>query len=271
MKKSALFFTGVLIYLLIQSFHIYSQSFIPARTYGEQNLTEDFLCSEVVYPEQELREGIEGKVVLAFTVEKDGSVSQVSVREKVNPDLDREALRLFRMLLWEPATNLGQPVSSDNEFPISFNIKKYNKHCKSRGYTTSSYVYSPVDTSMKVYEYNQVEKKPYPVFEEKDMRLGMFIAKNIKYPETAYRQNLSGKVSLKFVVEPTGRVSNTRVINPVGGGCTQEAIRLLGMIRWMPGIRDQQAVRSFMTLDIEFKLPEDSNMNMFENSQMNPN
>ena len=271
MKKKTLCFTGLVFCFMFQCLWLFSQNSTEARPYGEQNLIEDFLCSEVVYPENELKQGIEGKVVISFTIDKDGSVSKVQVREKVNPDLDREAVRLFRMILWEPATSFGQPVESTREFPISFNIKKYNKHCKTRGYITSSYPYTPVDTSLQVYEYSQADKKPYPIFEEKDMKLGMFIAKNIRYPETAYRQNLSGKVSLKFVVEPTGRVSNIRVINPVGGGCTQEAIRLLGMIKWMPAIENQKAVRSFMNLDIEFKLPEDSDMNIFENSQMNSN
>ena len=103
------------------------------------------------------------------------------------------------------------------------------------------------------------------------MTIGAFIARNIKYPESAYRQNLSGKVGLRFVVEPSGRNSNIKVLEPVGGGCTQEAVRLLQMIRWMPGIKNSMAVRTFMNIDIEFKLPEDSNMNMFENGSMNSN
>jgi protein TonB len=103
------------------------------------------------------------------------------------------------------------------------------------------------------------------------MTLMKFINGNIKYPETAYRQNISGKVTLRFVIEPQGRVSNIKVIQPVSGGCTQEAIRLLKLIKWMPGIRENMAVRTFMNMDINFKLPEDSDMKMFENSQMNSN
>jgi TonB family protein len=258
--------------LMMISFQVlFAQNYQSAHPYSDPKLLQDFLCSEVVYPEQALNQGIEGKVVLSFIVEKDGSVSQVRVQEKVVPELDAEALRLFRMLLWEPAVSLGQPVASENEFPINFNIKKYNKHCKTRGYITSEYPFAPVDTSNNVYDYSLVDKKPYPVFDEKNMKLETFIAKNIKYPETAYRQNLSGKVSLRFVVELQGRVSNIKVLSPVGGGCTQEAIRLLQLIRWMPGIKNQVAVRTFMNLDIQFNLPEDSDMNMFENGQMNAN
>jgi TonB family protein len=244
---------------------------MPAMPYGEAKLIPDFLCSEVTYPEEALANDIEGEVIIAFSVEKDGSVGKVMVSQHVSHEVDAEALRLFRMLLWEPAVSMGQPVASENTYTIDFNIKKYNKHCKQRGYVTTEYPFLPVDTSNYVYEYANTEKKPYALFDEKGMTVGAFIARNIKYPESAYRQNLSGKVGLRFVVEPTGRVSNIKVLEPVGGGCTQEAIRLLQMLRWMPGIRNSMAVRTFMDLGIEFKLPEDSDMNMFENGSMNSN
>jgi TonB family protein len=256
------------ILLLIQNTGT-SQSFTPATSYSESKLLQDFLCSEVVYPEHALNEGIEGKVVILFKVEKDGSVSQVVLKEKVSPELDSEAVRLFSMLLWEPAISMGQPVVSENEFPIDFNIKKYKKHCKTRGYEKTDYPFMPIDTSNQVYETSGTDRKPYPIFDEKGMSVNKFIAQNIHYPETAFRQGISGKVSLRFVVEPHGRVSNVKVVTPVGGGCSQEAVRLLLLLKWMPGIKNQMAVRTFMNLDIEFKLPENSDMNMFENSQMN--
>jgi TonB family protein len=271
MKKPLLLRFIFLSFALLLYNYCISQNFIAAHPYSEQKLLQEFLCAEVVYPELALNQGIQGKVVLSFIVEKDGSVSHARVQETVSPEIDGEALRLFRMLLWEPATSFGQPVVSENEFPINFNIKKYTKHCKTRGYITSEYPFTPVDTSNKVYDYSLTDRKPYPVFEEKGMKLESFISKNIKYPETAYRQNLSGKVSLRFVVELQGRVSNIKVLSPIGGGCTQEAIRLLRLLQWMPGIKNQTAVRTFMNLDIEFKLPEDSDMNMFENGQMNAN
>jgi TonB family protein len=269
MKKPALKKSITLLFLSLLVQLTLSQSHVPARPYSEPKLLQDFLCAEIVYPEQALSQGVQGKVLLSFVVEKDGSVSFVKVQESVSPEIDAEAIRLFRMLVWEPAVNFGQPVPSENEFPISFNIKKYNKHCKIRGYTTSEYPFSPVDTSNQIYDYTLTDKKPHPVFEEKGMSLEKFISQNIKYPETAYRQSISGTVSLRFVVELHGRVSNIKVMSPVGGGCTQEATRLLQLLNWMPGIKDQKAVRTFMNLEVRFKLPEHSDVKMFENSQIN--
>lgn len=271
MKKPLITGLTILFYSLFIINPAFSQSYTAAHPYSEPKLLQDFLCSEVTYPARALQQGIEGKVVLSFIVDKDGSVSQVRVKESAGPELDAEAKRLFSLLLWEPAISFGYPVASENEFPINFNIKKYNKHCKARGYTTSDYPFNPVDSSNVVFRYLEVDKAPYPIFEEKGMNLASFIAKNINYPEVAYKQSLSGKVTLQFVVELYGRVSNIKALVPVGGGCTQEAIRLLQMIRWMPGIKSGKAVRTLMKIDIDFKLPENSDVEMFENSQMNSN
>jgi TonB family protein len=271
MKQPLLINATILFFFCLVMNYTFSQGYTPAHPYSEPKLLQDFLCSEVSYPDKALQQGIEGKVVLSFIVEKDGSISRVRVKESAGPELDAEARRLFSLLLWEPAVSFGQPVASENEFPINFNIKKYYKHCKARGYTTSGYPFNPIDTSNIVFDYLAVNKKPYPVFEEKGMNLSIFISKNIKYPEVAYKQSLSGKVTLQYVVELQGRISNIKVLVPVGGGCTQEAIRLLKMIRWMPGIKNDTAVRTLMKIDIDFKLPESSDMEMFENSQMNSN
>lgn len=243
----------------------------PAQPSSDQKLLQDFFCSEVVYPEKSLKEKHEGTVVLTFVVEQDGKVSDLKVRESVSPEIDAEAIRLFRMILWEPAISLGQPVASAREFDFKFNIKKYNKHCKERGYTITEPPFLPADSSLHVYGLTQVDKAPYPVFDDNRLTLKTFFEKNLRYPETAFRQNLSGKVSLQFVVEPSGRTSNIKVLVPVGGGCTQEAIRLLQLIKWMPGIKANNAVRTLTSLDIIFKLPEDSQMRMFENPQMPTN
>jgi TonB family protein len=271
MKKLGLRVTIALFFLGLIQNTAFTQNFTPAHTYSDSKLLQDFLCSEVIYPKQALQQGIEGKVIISFIVEKDGGVSQVKVKSSASPELDAEAMRLFKLLLWEPATSFGQPVASENEFPIDFNIKKYNKHCKSRGYIIQDYPYKPVDSSNIVYDYKDVDKKPFPVFEDKEMNLATFISKNIKYPETAYKQSLSGKVTLQYVVELHGNVSNIKVLAPVGGGCTQEAIRLLEMIHWMPGIENGKAVRTIMKMDIDFKLPDDTDTKMFENSPMNSN
>jgi TonB family protein len=247
--------------------HVIGQAYIPAKPFGETKLVNDFICSEVVYPSSALENEDEGKVILSFVVNERGEVSQIRVKSGVSPEIDREAIRVFRFLQWEPAVRLGNPVMTEEEFTFKFNIKKYNRNCKQRGYEQSEFPYLPVDTSYIIYTLNQLDRSPEPEFAEKGLNLEKFVVANLRYPEAAYKQNISGKVTLSFVVETNGRPSNIVVKKPLGGGCTEEALRIMRLVNWMPGIKDEIAVRSRIEMNITFILPNDSDTKVFENNQ----
>jgi len=123
-----------------------------------------------------------------------------------------------------------------------------------RGYDRIRYPYTPVDTSLKIYTSLQLDEKPVPVFPKKGMNFNDFISENMVYPPEALKQNVQGTVELFFVIEPSGRVSNVKVVHAVGAGCTQESVRLMKMIRWKPGIKNGKAVRTESTVKMSFNL-----------------
>ena len=231
-----------------------SQNTRPPGCYGGKRLMKEFLEEEMVYPREALEKGIEGKVELKFIVHEDGSVSDIQVIESVSEDIDAEAVRLLKKILWHPATEIGKPVAEVHWLDIQFKIKKYEKWVRQRGYDQYSYPYEPVDTSGKVYKREEIDQHPKPVFNSLDRDLGHFISSNLAYPEAAFRANVSGTVKLRFVVEPSGRISNIETIEAVGGGCTEEAIRVVKLIKWRPGIKEEMAVRTCLPLEITFDI-----------------
>jgi len=98
-----------------------------------------------------------------------------------------------------------------------------------------------------------VEEMPaYPGGEGKLME---YVAKNIKYPQIARETGIQGRVFVGFVVEPDGSVSNVKVLRGIGGGCDEEAIRVVkGMPKWKPGKQRGKAVRVSYMLPVNFKL-----------------
>ncbi|UYZ60954.1 energy transducer TonB [Hymenobacter latericus] len=77
------------------------------------------------YPAQALREGVAGKVLVQFTVSPEGRTTDVSLKQGVRADLDREALRvvgLFNHWTWQPATQNGRPVSVVYTMPVTFGV-----------------------------------------------------------------------------------------------------------------------------------------------------
>ena len=82
-----------------------------------------------------------------------------------------------------------------------------------------------------------------------------YIQKNIKYPLMARESDIQGRVFVNFVVEPDGSISNVAVIRGIGGGCDEEAVRVVeSMPKWNPGKQRGTAVRCAFTVPIIFKL-----------------
>ena len=84
-----------------------------------------------------------------------------------------------------------------------------------------------------------------------------YLSGNIKYPEAAKDKNISGRVFIQFVVEKDGSVTNVGVMRGIGGGCDEEAIRVVkAMPKWKPGLQDGKPVRVSYILPVNFKLDE---------------
>ncbi len=82
-----------------------------------------------------------------------------------------------------------------------------------------------------------------------------YIASNIKYPRVATQQGLEGRVIVTFVINAQGEVSNVEVVKGIGGGCDEEAIRVIKSLpKWKPGKQNGRAVSVKFTVPIKFAL-----------------
>ena len=82
-----------------------------------------------------------------------------------------------------------------------------------------------------------------------------FLAANIHYPEQAKKDGIQGRVFVRFTVEADGSVADAKVLRGIGGGCDEEALRVVqAMPRWKPGTKDGRPVRVQYNLPIVFKL-----------------
>jgi protein TonB len=98
-----------------------------------------------------------------------------------------------------------------------------------------------------------VENQPeFPGGEEGRLK---YLRDNVKYPDLAKESGIQGTVYVQFVVEPDGRVSNVEVLRGIGGGCDEEAIRVVkNMPKWKPGSQRGRNVRVSYRMPIKFTL-----------------
>lgn len=82
-----------------------------------------------------------------------------------------------------------------------------------------------------------------------------FLRENIKYPQMARESGIQGTVYVTFVVEPDGSVTDVRVLRGIGGGCDEEAVRVIKeMPKWNPGMQRGKPVRVQFNMPIKFTL-----------------
>ncbi|MBL7964100.1 MAG: energy transducer TonB [Flavobacteriales bacterium] len=85
-----------------------------------------------------------------------------------------------------------------------------------------------------------------------------YIGTNLKYPQQAVEEGIEGVVFVSFVVEVDGKISGVSVLRGIGGGCNEEALRVVrSMPNWTPGMQAGKPVRVKYNLPIRYKLTGD--------------
>jgi protein TonB len=94
-----------------------------------------------------------------------------------------------------------------------------------------------------------------PEFPGGEAGLFEYLSDNLKYPEMAKEAGITGRVYVTFVVEKDGSITGVRVLRGIGGGCDEEAVRVvMNMPRWKPGYQRTIPVRVQFNLPIKFTL-----------------
>lgn len=111
--------------------------------------------------------------------------------------------------------------------------------------------------------YAQMKKTPsrpevMPSFPGGVEAMYKYIYTNVKYPVEARKNGIHGKVVVEFMVDEKGVLSDFLVVSGIGGGCDEEAVRVITSMntahRWTPAKTNGQNVKAMFTLPIKFVL-----------------
>jgi len=118
-----------------------------------------------------------------------------------------------------------------------------------------------VETKVEVIEVEESKKEVFTIVEEMPAFPGgepernKFLAENIQYPQQATENGIQGTVYVSFVVDSKGNVTDVKILRGIGGGCDEEALRVVRMMpKWHPGKQNGKNVRVLFNMPIYFKL-----------------
>lgn len=94
-----------------------------------------------------------------------------------------------------------------------------------------------------------------PAFQGGQAGLNTYLMKNLRYPAEAQRAKIQGRVIVSFVVTDVGRIADVQIKQSVGGGCDEEATRVIkAMPDWIPGQLQGKPVNVQTSLPLSFTL-----------------
>ena len=215
---------------------------------GGEKALRDFIVSTVKYPEDAKKDGIQGKVFVSFVVKSDGTVGNAKIARSANPLLDNEAIRVINLLpTWKPGKQGGKEVNVAYTIPVQFALDG-GKDVKTGASNQPKDSQKRADGVFVV-----VEQMPEYVGGQEEMI--KFLIKEVKYPENAKKNKITGKVFVSFVVTSTGNVELAKVERGVDPELDAEAVRVVSkMPPWKPGMQHGQAVSVQYTMPIMFAL-----------------
>ncbi len=133
----------------------------------------------------------------------------------------------------------------------SFSFKE--EDCLSPTFEIEKTAKENLEITLKPPPYILIDEMPqYPGGKDS---LNIFLVENIVYPKYAKRKNIHGMVYVTFIVETDGTINDVKVLRGIGGGCDEEAVRVVKMMpKWTPGNLKGKKVRVQFNLPIKFIL-----------------
>lgn len=208
---------------------------MPQYPGGDAALLE-FVRSELKYPEEAIRDSIQGRVIVGFVVKSDGSVTDVQVLRGKHSSLDQEAVRVVKAIDYMiPGTFKGEPVNVRYVLPLTFRLKEKPKKP------------APTDAELEGKIFTAVEQMPqYPGGEK---ALLTDLMKNLKHPDS----EVEGRVIIKFVVTSSGSVGDVSIIRSLSPEMDKAAEDAVKTLHFEPGRMNGKPVNVYYTLPITFK------------------
>jgi len=221
-----------------------------------------YLSLNTKYPETAKANNIQGRVIIRFCVTETGGVDLISVLKGVDPEIDKEAIRVVSTLpTFKPGKQGGKDVPVWYMVPISFGLSD-------KSLMPPPPPPPPPATEVVIIDGIKVEKEkgdgssePFVIVEEMPMFPGGdpamldYISNNVVYPGYAKANNISGKVILRFCVTEKGNVERATVLRGVHPSLDEEALRVVNTLpAFKPGKQKGKEVPVWYMVPVTFTL-----------------
>lgn len=230
---------------------------MPAFRGGDLNVFRTWVQSQVAYPRKAVEQNIQGRVVVSFVVERDGSVSNVSMLQSPDKLLSDEVRRVFDEIpagSWTPGKQKDRLVRVRYLIPVDFRMT--GDAAPASAATEAKTGLNPDRKSGG--EGALLTAETMPSFQGGNVNaFRTWVQTRVRYPEAALKQRIMGRVVATFIIEKDGSVSNVDILQSPDQSLSDEVRRVLAATpsgSWKPGMEQGKAVRVKHTIPVDFRM-----------------
>ncbi len=236
---------------------IYSIDEEKAQFPGGEAACFKFIKENLKYPAICIEQGIQARVLVSFTVEKDGSLSDIKTLRSPDPNLTKEAERIVGLMpKWKPARQGNKTVRSKYILPVIFRLNA-DEPQKTDTVKTDIAMNNGTpdapenDNDDRIFDVVETEAQ----FPGGDAECMKWLNSHVKYPQTCIEQGIEGRVSVSFIVDKDGSITDVKVVRSPNPALANEMVRLVtSMPKWIPAKQGNKIVRSRFIQSMMFSL-----------------
>jgi TonB family protein len=237
MKKIFFFLLAILLTMNVSAQKAEVFRYVEQMPQADYNVWK-FLGENMRYPDSARKLNIEGRVVVQFVVMENGIIDSVKAigTKKLGYGLEEEAVRVIKLMpRWNPGRQNGVPVKVYFTQPLNFKLE---------------------DNEAPVEILRYVEQMPAPEY-----NLAEYFSQNMRYPDSARKNNIEGRINVRFIVTETGKIDSVITTGDkiLGYGLEEEAIRLVKLMPpWRPAKQSGKPIKIYFTQPITFRLTDNT-------------
>ena len=244
---------------------------MPTFRGGDLNTFRAWVQSQITYPADAQKRGIEGRVVLRFIVERDGSVSSCRILQSPDESLSQEALHVVRSATgWTGGRQQGIPVRVQLLIPVDFRMNRpaggADKGPAPQSGTPTSATAPTASATPAADRGSLSAATPVSTAETPRFRRNNFsdfcqwLQMNIRYPQQALREKTYGRIIVLFTINRDGKIEKPRIMGDKCDPFIQEVFRVLRLAPgWEPAAPGEKNSEGFAFL-INFMIRTDEGM-----------
>jgi TonB family protein len=234
----------------------------PSFKHDRHSLSMGFspwVASQVKYPPESLKKNVKGWVHVGYTVDLDGSISNVKINAAPDPMLGEAVLKAVKSSpRWLPGKKTTGKSPFRSAVSIKFEIPE--KVISSEEIPVFAFGKIPsfeeLTPGIEVDEIPQFPKAKAATEEANEEAIRNWVDQNLKYPENAIKGKIEGEVTIRFIVTRDGKLEDFLVTRSASPLLNDEALRVISLMPdWKPAIQGGEPKNVYYNAIVEFKLP----------------